>query len=146
MEKLKPPQTIIAIAGIVAFIASFLEWAEGFDGGLNAWSDELLFPTYTWIGIAGAIMALQVLLTTFSTVRFPPTVAGFNWKQIHLVLAFIALLLSISVLIAGEDLKLGFWLSLLASIGLMVGAVMLDRYGRAPMTGASGGSGLPPMS
>ena len=127
MEKLRPAQVVIVASGIVAFIASFLPWVDVFDETRSAWSDDLVFPTYTWVGIAGAIMAIVVLLEVFTTIRFPNMVGGFTWRQIHLVLSLLAVLLVISFLIAAEDFGFGFWLSLIASIGLLVGAIMLGR-------------------
>jgi hypothetical protein len=129
-HKLRPSQVVIVAGGVVAFIASFLPWLryEPLDLSRSAWSDGLL-PTYTWVGIAGAVMATQVLLQTFSTVRFPARVATFTWPQIHVILGGLATLLAVSFLIAGDHFGFGFWLSLLAAIALLVGAVMLFREG-----------------
>jgi DMSO/TMAO reductase YedYZ heme-binding membrane subunit len=123
--KLGTPELIIVIAGAVALVGSFLDWFEVAGFGGNAWSDDLAFPTYAWVGIFGAVMAAQIALTSFANVDLPSDILGFTWSQIHLVLAFFCVLLTLSFLIGGEEQAIGFYLSLLASIALLVGAVML---------------------
>jgi hypothetical protein len=130
-KKLTPAQWVIVIAGVLAFIGSFLAWfsvdtAFG-DASANAW-DEGFFPTYTWVGIFGLVMAAQILVTTFANVNLPRDVLGFTWGQIHLILGFFAALLVVSYLIGpGDEFGIGFWLSFLAGVALLVGAVMLTR-------------------
>jgi hypothetical protein len=123
--KLGTPQLIIVIGGAVALVASFLDWFDVAGFGDNAWSDSMLFPTFAWVGIFGAVMAAQIALTAFGNVNLPRDVLGFTWPQIHLVLALFCVILTISFLIGGEEQAIGFYLSLLASIALLVGAVML---------------------
>jgi hypothetical protein len=98
----------------------------------SAWSTSgfLLFPLAILPALFGLIMALQVALTNFANVKLPERVLGFDWTQIHLLLGIQALLLMLCYLAvdkAGLSYGIGFWLMFLASIGLVVGAVMLAR-------------------
>jgi hypothetical protein len=122
----KQPTTgewVIMGAGGVMLIASFLD----FVGKTSAWGSHL-FPIATLIVIYGVIMAAQIALTKFASVQLPDRVADFTWEQIHLALSVFALLMSLGWLISGAPSKgIGLWLILLASIALVVGAVMLQR-------------------
>jgi hypothetical protein len=99
----------------------------------SAWSNNgfgLLFPLAILPALFGLIMALQVGLTNFANVTLPERVLGFEWPQIHLLLAAQALLLMLCYLAVDNgsaSYGIGFWLMFLASIGLVVGAVMLAR-------------------
>jgi hypothetical protein len=118
-----PGEIVILAAGAVMLIASFLEFA----GEDSAWGN-FWFPIATLIPIYGILMALQVALTKFANVNLPDRVASFTWEQVHLMLGLFALLMSIGWLISGlDDTGIGFWLLLLGSVGLAVGAVMLQR-------------------
>lgn len=123
VRKLEPDEVVTVAAGLLAFLASFLPWVDVSGFSASAWRDSL-FPTYTWVGIVGLALALLVILPLVSTVRIPPVVAGFTIHQVHLLLAGLALLLSVSFLIAGQEHGAGFWLSFLASIALFVTAVI----------------------
>jgi hypothetical protein len=110
----------------------------------SAWSNNgfLLFPLAILPALFGVIMALQVGLTNFANVKLPDRVLGFDWTQIHLLLAIQSALLMLCYLLvdkSGLSYGVGFWLMLVASIGLVVGAVMLAREpatatGPAPAT------------
>jgi hypothetical protein len=156
-KKLSPAGIVIVVAGAVALIASFLAFYKYSYGGValsqadrnaaraaginipggssqsySAWSNSgfLLFPLAILPALLGVIMALQVALTTFADVKLPERVLGFDWKQIHLVFGIQAALLMLAYLLVdkgGASYGIGFWLMLLASIGLVVGAVMLSR-------------------
>ncbi len=130
-----PGEIVIMASGAVALIFSFFDFYEGpFDSGFSAWSSSL-FPLATYIAIIGVIMAAQVALTKFANVTLPDRVGGFTWPQIHLVLAFFTVLIAVGFLIVDlGDRAVGFWLSLIASIGLLVGAILLtkERAGATP--------------
>ena len=125
-SKLTPGQIVIVAGGAVALIGSFLAGVDVSGFTANAWDDNL-FPTYTWPAIFGVAMAAIVLLTTFANVSLPARPLGFTWEQIFLVLGAFAALITFSFLIAGEEFGIGFFLSFLAAIGLLVGAVMVWR-------------------
>jgi hypothetical protein len=118
-----PGEITIMAAGAVILIFSFFDFA----GSTSAWGSGL-FPVATLIVFYGVIMAVQVAVTKFGNVNLPDRVAGFTWEQVHLMLAAFALLMSLGWLISGvPDKGIGLWFLLLGSIGLVAGAVMLQR-------------------
>jgi hypothetical protein len=130
-KKLTQAEWIIVVGGVVAFIASFLPWIDYHGFTASAWSDTA-FPTYTWVGIFGFLMAAVIVVRAFTTVKLPADVLGFTWTQIHLVLGIFAAIIAASFMIAGDNFGIGFWLSLLAAAALVVGAVMLHNEAPAP--------------
>jgi hypothetical protein len=146
-KKPTPAGIVIVVAGAVVFIASFLAFYTfkapsvsfggttiGGNANYSAWNKAALFPVSVvpaWIAI---IMAVQVAATTWGGLRVPDRILGLTWKQIHIVLGFQAALLMLAFLIRDNsvlDFGIGFWLMLLGSIALAVGAVMLTREGAA---------------
>jgi hypothetical protein len=122
-RQITPGEWIIMGAGAVMLIASFLDFA----GSTSAWG-TYLFPVATLSAIYGVLMGAQIAIVKFAGASLPERIAGFTWEQIHLVLAVMALLMSVGWLISGFPSKgIGFWLLLLGSIALTVGAVMLQR-------------------
>jgi len=74
------------------------------------------------------IMALQIALTKFANVKLPDRVAGFTWEQIHLALGLMAAVMAVGFLLTDYgDKQIGEWFEILGAIGLVVGAVMLQR-------------------
>jgi hypothetical protein len=122
----KPPtpgEILIMVAGTVTLIASFLDFASK----SNSW-DSFLFPIATLITVYGVLMAAQIAIAKFANVNMRDRVGSFTWEQVHLLLSVFALLMSIGWIVSGIPQKgVGLWLLLLASIGLVVGAVMLQR-------------------
>jgi hypothetical protein len=122
-------EIIIMAAGALMLIASFLD----FGGDSNSW-DQGAFPVATLIAIYGILMGAQVALTTFGNVRMSGRVGSFSWPQVHLMLAVFALVMSFGWMISGlADKGIGLWLLFVASIALVVGALMLPRE-RTPGT------------
>ena len=128
VRRLEPEEVVVVAAGGLAFLASFLPWVKVSGYSASAWKDGF-FPTYTWVGIAGLVLALLTLLPVVSTVRVPANVAGFTLAQAKLVLAALALLLVVSFLIAGEEHGAGFWMSFLAAIALLACVAMRSDDG-----------------
>ena len=130
-RQVKPSDIVLMVSGAVALIFSFLPWfdmPEGI-GDINAWDTDLTFPLGTYIPLIGLILGGHVALTRLATVNMPDRVLGFTWPQIHLILAIFAGLLALGWLIVdptdgAADKGIGLWLCILASIGLVVGAVM----------------------
>jgi 4-amino-4-deoxy-L-arabinose transferase-like glycosyltransferase len=118
-----PGEIVILVAGAVMLVFSFLHFA----GDTSAWG-KYLFPVATLLPLYGVIMALQIALTRFASVKLPDRVATFTWEQIHLVLGIMAALMAISWLITDTgDKQVGLWFEVLGGIALAVGAVMLQR-------------------
>jgi hypothetical protein len=122
-RQITPGEWIIMGAGVVMLIASFLDFAVK----TSAWGSGF-FPIATLSALYGILMGAQVAIVKFAGASFPERIAGFTWEQIHLALAVMALLMSIGWLISGIPSKgIGLWLLLIGSIGLTVGAVLLQR-------------------
>jgi hypothetical protein len=121
-----PGEITIMVAGAVMLIFSFFDFGR-FVSKESAWGSGL-FPIATLIPIYGVLMALQIAVTKFGNVNLPDRVAGFTWEQVHLLLGAFALLMSLGWIVSGLDDKgIGLWVLFLGSIGLVVGAVMLQR-------------------
>ena len=131
-NKPTPSEIVIMASGAFALIFSFFDYI----GDVNAWSRGL-FPLATYVAIIGVLMATQVALARFADVKMPERVLTFTWTQLHLAFGFFATLISIGFLLVdfgGASRAIGFWVMLLASIGLLVGAVlrMNEVGGTAP--------------
>jgi peptidoglycan/LPS O-acetylase OafA/YrhL len=127
----KPSEIVIMVSGLVALISAFLAWytaPAGFGNDANAF-DNGLFPIALYIPLIGLAMGLHIALSKFANVNFPERILGFSWPQIHLALGIFAVLLGLGYLIIdnGADKGIGLWLAVLASIGLVVGAVLLNN-------------------
>jgi len=120
-------ELIIMIAGAVMLVASFLKFAQVDVNSASAWG-QYLFPIATLLPLYGVIMAAEIALTKFSTVRLPEKLLGFTWEQVHLVLGLLAGFMAIGWLITDIRGKgIGYWLEVLGGIALAVGAVMMQR-------------------
>jgi hypothetical protein len=116
-------ELIIMIAGAVMLVASFLD----FVGDTNAWASGNL-PIATLLPLYGVVMATQIGLTKFASVKLPDQIAGFTWEQVHLVLGILAGLMAVGWLLTDTgDKQIGLWLEILGGIALAVGAVMMQR-------------------
>jgi hypothetical protein len=157
-KKLSPAGIVILVAGTIAFLASFLAFYKfttptihfgsttvGGSKSFNAWSQDAFFPLSALPALFGLIMAVQIAVTTFADVSLPKKVLGFDWKQIHLLLGIQGALLMICFLVRDNsvlDFGLGFWLMLLASIALVIGAVIAVQEPAS----APGANGPPPAA
>jgi hypothetical protein len=141
-KKLTTSDIIILAAGAVMVICLFLPWI-GNGSDENAFG-TLVFPLGTFAALFGIVMAVHVLLTKIASVSFPDRILDFTWDQVHVVLSIYAVVLMVSWLlvdVGGIDKKIGLWLALLASIGLVVGAVM--RLQESPSATAGPGTTPP---
>ena len=126
-----PAELTILIAGGVMLIASFLDFA----GDTSTWG-SYVFPVATLLPLYGAVMALQIVLSTLAGLRLPRRVIGFTWEQVHLLLGLFAGAMAVGWLISDVTAKgIGFWLEVAGGIALAVGAVRMQRERR---TGAIG--------
>jgi hypothetical protein len=114
----------------VTVIGSFLPfWDVPLVGSTNAWG-RLLFPVATLMPVFALVMATQIAASRFAGVRFPEPVFGFTWRQVHLALGAFAALLAVCYLLVDRGYKsfgIGYWIVLLGCLGLVSGAVMLER-------------------
>jgi DMSO/TMAO reductase YedYZ heme-binding membrane subunit len=87
-----------------------------------------VFPIAPLLPLYGAVMAIEIGLSTFAGRRMPRRVLGFTWEQIHLLLGLFAGAMAIGWLFTDLSRKsIGFWLEVAAGIALAVGAVRLQR-------------------
>jgi len=123
-------EIVIIAAGVVTVIGSFLPfWDLPLVGSTNAWG-RLLFPVATLMPVFGLVMAAQIAAARFGNVRFPDRVLSFTWPQVHLALGSFAALLALCYLVVDKGFMsfgLGYWIVLTGCLGLLTGAVMLDR-------------------
>src|SRR4051794_15794843 len=130
-----PAEIVIMAGGGVVLIFSFLAFysAPFGDASLNAW-DTGLFPVATLTVLFAVAAAVLVALGVFG-VNVPDKIASFSRTQILLVCGAFATLQSLAYLLVDHlsaDLGVGFWLMLLGSIAVLVGAIMMFR--EAPAT------------
>ncbi|HEX8770816.1 MAG TPA: hypothetical protein VF711_08620, partial [Acidimicrobiales bacterium] len=142
-KSVTPGEIVILTSGAVALIFSFLPWFKSSFGDetVNAW-DSGLFPLATLIAIAGTIMAVQVLLERVLGVSMPRSLGEFAWHQIHVFLALFAFVIAFCYLLVDKgnaDFDFGFYVDLLAAIGLVVGAFVLRQERRTRPAVADGG-------
>src|SRR4051812_34170502 len=128
--------TVLAGAGVV-LIFSFLSFYEislgGFSDSTNAWGTGL-FPLATLI-VAFAVVAGLLVGLELIGVDVPDRIATFSRSQLLLVCGGFATLQSLAFLIvdhSAADLGIGFYLMLLGSVAVLVGAIMIFR--EAPST------------
>ena len=153
-KQLSTSDIIIMAAGAVMLIASFLTFYEvkAFGGSISstAWGGDSglkMWPLCWWPVLFGVLMAVHVAITKFANVKLPEQILDFTWNQIHFVLGAISALLMLCFLLqkfpggVSVDKGIGFWGMLLASAGLVVGAVM--RMQEQP---AAGPGTTPPTS
>ena len=131
-----PADWVIIGAGVAILIGSFLNVVEE----TSAWG-EGAFPIYAIPAILGVVMLIQVAVSTFTRAQLPGSVLGLTWNQVHLALGGWAALSMICFLIGritveGDDVswKSGFWIMLIASLGLVAGAVMRLQEANRPAT------------
>ncbi len=127
--KLTTGEIVIVAAGAVDLLFSFFPWYTLGSNHVGAWGTTL-FPLATLVPILGTLMMVQVLLDRLSVVALPSRVGDFTWEQLHLVAAVSAAVIVFCYLLVnrgGLSLGFGFYVDLLAAMGLVVGAVLIRR-------------------
>lgn len=150
-----PSDWVLIGAGVVLLVGSFLPtYSEG-DESLKAW-DSPFFPLYLIPVLFGVIVAVHVAVTAFSGAKVPGRVLGIDWDRIYLALGVWATFMMIGFLISHtnfvvEDFDIddpgkgaGFWLMLLGSIAMIVGAVVRQQEGDRPAAAAAAPPPPPP--
>ncbi len=134
---------VIMASGAVMLLGSFLDFFK-FDSDFGSQSESAwgsgLFPLAIYPLLFALVMTAQVVAVTFADARLPEPPLGFTWKQLHVVLAVVAALIMVGYLILdkGEyDFGAGFFLMFLSAIGLVVGAVLLQKEAPAPAAGST---------
>jgi hypothetical protein len=140
-KQVTPSQIIILVAGVVMLLCLFLPWLE-LSENENAFG-TFVFPFGFLACLCGIAMAVVVALKAFAGTNLPEKVWIFTWDQVHLILGVFAAVVTVSYLlvdVGGADKKIGLYLALLASIALIVGAVMMRNEAPA----AAGPGTVPP--
>ena len=127
LKKLTPGEMVTAVSGVLLLIFSFFTW-YGFDLGpfgdisQNAWQR----PGAFWSIIAvllGVILAAHVIVEKVGGMDLPERLGSVGWGVMHLAGGAIAFIFVIIKAISndGLDRKIGLWVGLLCSLGLLVG-------------------------
>lgn len=146
----KPGLGAIVVLGSAALtvIASFLPWIDrgedvatfsGVDQTPNAWGRGL-FPLMTLVAFAAVLALVDVAIAWFGSRPVAPRL-GMGEVQLRLAIAIpaLAMMLAFWMLdLFGSDRSIGFWLSLLGAIGMVVGAVVSRAEARVRTPLAAG--------
>lgn len=148
-RSITPGEIVILASGAVVLLFSFFPWfgSNFLNASVNAW-DSGLFPLATLVALAGTLMAVQILLDRVLGVSLPARLAEFTWEQIHIFLGVLAFLIAFCYLLldkGGTGIKYGFYISLLGSVGLVVGAFLI-RQERRNLPAVAGGYGAAPAA
>lgn len=139
MDKLSINEKIIAAAGVVLFIASFLPWYSvkvnlfGVSKSFTAsgWED----PNPIWSVLAvllGVAMVAQILVSKFSEVEIPK-IANLSWPEVHRIAGIaIAVLVLIKLLAESSHLGFGFFIAIICASALAYGGFMYAKDEPAP--------------
>ena len=127
MKKQLSVANLVMLAGsVVAFIFSFLAFYKFGDDGQSAWSGDA-FAFATAVPAILALALAVVIVLELVGVDLPGEVLTFNWSQIKAtwgIAAFGIMLSWLTVDSGGADKGIGFWLMMLGSIAMAVGAIM----------------------
>ncbi len=162
LTKISTGEKVIAIAGIVLFIDSFLNWLGAkadlgrlgsSSDGANAW--EFTLPTVAVL--IGIVLVVVVALRAFGVAvpeQFGPVGLGFA----YLVLGAFAFLLVLIKLIVGPDLpelaeefgvegtrEIGIFIGLICTAGLAAGGYLVAKE-KGQLQLPKGGGGTPPAA
>ena len=152
LKKLSPGEITTAVSGVLLLIFSFFTW-YGYDFGplgsisQNGWQR----PGAFWSIIAvliGVVLAAHVIVEKMSGLDLPERLGSVGWCVVHLAccaVAFIFLIIK-AASSDGLDRKIGLWLGLLFSLGLLVGGyLMAKEAGELPQQLGGRGGATPPQ-
>ncbi|MBK9180450.1 MAG: hypothetical protein IPM45_12990 [Acidimicrobiales bacterium] len=159
--KLGPGSIVLLAAGALTVIASFLPWlgwGKFRDAGVDiddftAWSRGM-FPLTTLVAVYGVLAIVEVLMSTFGTRPLAPRL-GMGEVPLRLFLSVPALVMMLAFWFVDREVTgtglspskgVGFWLSLLGTIGMVAGAVLTRNDLKGSAWAAGGASGYRPAS
>jgi hypothetical protein len=122
-NKITVADLIMGIGGIVTFIFSFLAFYKFGDSSFNAWDDQGGAFASTLPAILGLAMAVWIALE-MAGVSLPEEVLTYNRAQLKGTWGIAAGGIMLSWLSTDPDKGAGFWLMLVGSLAMAVGAVM----------------------
>ncbi len=159
INKLNTGEKVIGVSGILLLVFSFFPWLgfsyAGFSASKSAWTFTLC-----WIAVVLGVVLAGLVIAKAAGVDVPE-LGNLKWAHILLGVAVLVFLLILIKLIVGpstggvdisgsgvsKDRKIGIFLGLLASIGLVAGAYLNAKETGdlpGPLAGGSGGSAPPP--
>jgi hypothetical protein len=129
--KLTPGEVLIPAGALVTLVFSFFDFysGNGLLSGRSAWSKGFV-PVVTLIVLFTVVMGAQVALTKLANVDLGSGVAGFTWPQVHVALAFFAVVLSLAWVVNSKGpygIGVGMIFMLIGSAACLVGAVLLSN-------------------
>lgn len=150
-NKLTVADLVMGVGGIVTFVFSFLAFFKLGSHGVSAWDGDAGAFATTVPAILGLVMAVWIGLE-LAGVSLPEQVITYNQAQLKGTWGIGAAGIMVSWLSAdfgGADKGAGFWLMLVGSLAMAVGAVMA-LVGKGDQVVAGGTSspsdtGAPPV-
>jgi hypothetical protein len=157
INKLNTGEKVIGISGILLLIFSFFPWL-GYSAGPFSASKSACTFTLCWLAVVLGVLMAGYVIAKAAGVDLPD-LGNMRWAHILLGVAIVAFLFILIKVIVGpsgvdlsgtgvsKDRKIGIFLGLLASIGLVAGAYLnAKETGDLPgsIGGAKGGSAPPP--
>ena len=160
INRLNTGEKVIGVSGILLLIFSFFPWLgfsyAGFSASKSAWTFTLC-----WLAVVLGVLMAGLVIAKAAGVDVPE-LGSVRWAHILLGVAIVVFLFILIKVIVGpstggvdisgtgvsKDRKIGIFLGLLASIGLVAGAYLnAKETGDLPGAlggGASGGAAPPP--
>jgi hypothetical protein len=157
INKLNTGEKVIGISGILLLIFSFFPWL-GYSAGPFSASKSAWTFTLCWLAVVLGVLMAGYVIAKAAGVDLPD-LGNMRWAHILLGVAIVVFLFILIKVIVGpsgvdlsgtgvsKDRKIGIFLGLLASIGLVAGAYLnAKETGDLPgsIGGAKGGSAPPP--
>jgi len=160
INRLNTGEKVIGVSGLLLFVFSFFSWLGISAGPVSASKSAWGFPLLLIAVLLGLVMAGLVVAKAAGV--DVPELGNLKWAHILLGVAVLVFLLILIKLIVGpsswngfslsgsgvsKDRKIGIFLGLLASIGLVAGAfINAKETGDLPgnLGGATGGGSAPP--
>jgi hypothetical protein len=152
LKKLTPGEITTAVSGVLLLVFSFFHWYSVDLGPFGTFSrNGWQSPGAIWGIVAiliGIVLAAHVIVEKLSGVELPERLGSVGWGVVHLAGGAIALLfVLIKLLNESSSTAIGFYLAIIACIGLTAGGyLMAKEMGELPgsLGGAKGGPTTPP--
>lgn len=161
LSKLSLGDKVIAVSGILLLIFSFFPWL-GFSFGSVSESRSAWTFTLCWLAVVLGVLCVVYVVLKMRGVTLPD-LGSVTWGQVILGIAVVAFLFILIKVIVGpstngvslagtgvsKERKIGIFLGLLSSAGIVVGAYLnLKELGELPgkFGGRKGGGTTPPTA
>jgi len=158
INKLNTGEKVIGVSGILLLVFSFFPWLGFSYGGFSASKSAWTF-TLCWFAVVLGVLMAGLVIAKAAGVELPE-LGNLRWAHILLGVAVVAFLFILIKVIVGpstngvslagtgvsKDRKIGIFLGLIASAGLVAGAYLnAKETGDLPgaLGGAKGGSAPP---